>query len=229
MAELADAALLLRRTPYSDTSLICHFLTEKHGRITLMARGARRAKSPFRATLAPLYDLHVNWKSGRTGMGTLVDVQRHEGLLSEARALSGLELLALVSRLYQEGDPEGYTEARQALQLLGERAEKEGLLAASWYLLHISGWIGDLSHCWLCGEAVDAQAEMYWRQAHLCCAGCGGRDIIAPGLRRSIEAIMGQATVCLSERDAASWHRMIGLVLKEHGVRFGCCYNEQEG
>ncbi|HKI61379.1 MAG TPA: recombination protein O N-terminal domain-containing protein, partial [Mariprofundaceae bacterium] len=51
MAELNDAALLLRRIPYSETSLVCHFLTENHGRIVLMARGARRAKSAFRASL----------------------------------------------------------------------------------------------------------------------------------------------------------------------------------
>jgi len=220
MADLADAALLLRRIPYSDTSLICHFLTEHHGRITLMARGARRPKSPFRATLAPLYQLHLNWKSGRTGMGTLVDVQRQEALLPEVKALSGLELLALASQLYQDGDPEGYAETRQALQLLANRDEKAGLLAASWDLLQTSGWIGDLSHCWLCGEPVDEAIGMYWRQAHLCCADCGGGDVIGPGLRKSIAGVMQLATVRLSERDAIVWQKMIELVLREHGVRF---------
>ena len=219
MADLSDAGLLLRRIPYSETSLICHFLTEHHGRIALMARGARRAKSPFRATLAPLYHLQLSWKSGRTGMGTLIDVQRQGGLLEEAKSLSGLELLALASGLYQEGDPEGYPEILQALHLLAERSEKAGLLAASWELLHASGWIGDLCHCWLCGEEVDAEAVMFW-QSHLCCDACGEGDAIGPGLRKSIAGVMNQATVQLSDRDARAWKKMIELVLREHGVRF---------
>ncbi len=220
MADCSDAALLLRRIPYGDTSLICHFLSEHHGRITLMARGARRARSPFRASLAPLHRLHLHWKSGRSGMGVLVDVQRHERLLSEEKSLAGLELLALVSRLYQEGDPEGYEQTQQSLRLLADRAEREGLNAACWHLLHMAGWIGDLGHCWMCGEPADAGVDMFWRQGQLCCAGCGGGTIIAPGLRRGIEGAMRQANVRLSGRDAADWRQMIGLVLREHGVRF---------
>ena len=225
MAELNDAALLLRRIPYSETSLVCHFLTENHGRIVLMARGARRAKSAFRASLAPLHELQVSWKEGRSDMGTLLDVQRHQPLLSESKSLSGLEMLALASRLYQDGDPEGYAQTRHALGLLEARAETEGTHAACWYLLHAAGWIGDLSHCWQCGEPVDGQADMHWHQALLRCAACGAGEPVAPGLRKGIDGVMQQATVRLSRRDAASWQHMIELVLKEHGVRFSANFS----
>jgi len=220
MAELNDAALLLRRIPYSETSLICHFLTEHHGRIVLMARGARRAKSVFRATLAPLYELQLSWRNGRGDMGTLLDAQRHDALLSEAKSLAGLEMLSLASRLYQEGDPEGYLQTRQALSLLEAREEAEGMHAACWHLLHAAGWIGDLTHCWQCGEPVDELADMHWQQGLLRCAACGPGSPVGPGLRKSIDGVMQQATIRLSKRDAASWQNMIELVLKEHGVRF---------
>lgn len=220
MADLSDAALLLRRIPYGDTSLVCHFLTVKHGRVTLMARGARRAKSPFRATLAPLYDLNISWKSGRSGMGTLLDVERHEALLPEDRALGGLEILALASRLYQEGDPEGYLQTREALCLMHERHESEGMRAAVWSLLLAAGWIGDLSHCWRCGEAAEDHADMLWHQGELCCQQCGTGEAVSPGLRKSIVGVMQQAHVRLVSHDSDRWQHMIELVLRKHDVRF---------
>ncbi|MDQ6970363.1 MAG: DNA repair protein RecO [Mariprofundus sp.] len=224
MAEIRDDALLLRRVPFSDTSLICHFLSKEHGRITLMARGARRPKSSFRASLEPLYALQISWKPGRTGMGTLVDVQRGRCLLEPSLSLHGLELLAITSRLFQEGDPHGFDETGQALALLAERGEQQGLCAAVWYLLDVAGWLGNLSHCWHCD--ADAQQMMYWRQAQLLCESCGdnGRNgskgmRVSAGLRKSIEAVLAGGNVRLHAADAACWRDMIRQALQEHGIK----------
>jgi DNA repair protein RecO len=218
MAELRDEALLLRRIPYGDTSLICHFLTEKHGRIALMARGARRPKSPFRASLEPLYALQISWRPGRTGMGMLVDIQRGRCLLKPSFSLDGLELLAIVSRLYQEGDPHGFDETSAALELLAER-KQHGLLAAAWHLLDTAGWLGELSHCWHCGENIEDNASMYWQRAHLLCQSCGSGPVISAGLRKGIHGVLEQVNVRMPAHDVEQWRQMIGLVLKEHGVK----------
>jgi len=209
--------LLLRRIPYSDTSLICHFLTKEHGRVALMSRGARRPKSPFRASLEPLYALQLSWRPGRTGMGTLVDVQRGQSLLESSLALSGLELLAIASRLFQEGDPHGFEETETALALLAERGQSQGLLASVWYLLDVSGWLGDLSHCWHCG--VEVEQAMFWHHAQLVCDGCGKGMRISLGLRKSIVALMSGQSIRLSESDADTWQKMIVMVLREHGIK----------
>jgi DNA repair protein RecO len=218
MAELRDEALLLRRIPYGDTSLICHFLTEKHGRIALMVRGARRPKSPFRASLEPLYTLQISWRPGRTGMGTLVDIQRGHSLLGSSLSLDGLELLAITSRLFQEGDPHGFEETSAALKLLAER-KQHGLLAAVWHILDLAGWLGDLSHCWNCGNKVETGNPMYWKRAHLLCQNCGSGTVISAGLRKGIHGALEHANVRMPAHDNEQWRRMIGLVLKEHGVK----------
>ncbi len=217
MAENSDGALLLRRIPYGDTSLICHFLTEHHGRIALMARGARRPKSAFRASLEPLYALNIVWRSGRSGMGSLVDIQRGQSLLEPSLALQGLELLAITSRLFQEGDPHGFEETKTALALLAERGQSQGLLASVWYLLDVSGWLGDLSHCWHCGAEVgDA---MFWHHAQLVCDGCGKGMRVSVGLRKSIVALMSGQSIRLSGNDVDTWRDMIAMVLREHGIK----------
>jgi len=219
MAEIRDHALLLRCIPYSETSFICHFLTPEHGRISLMAKGARRAKSSFRGALASLHPLSITWREGRTGMGTLTDIHRGLPLLNEAKSLAGLELLSMASGLFQEGDPHGYAELLQAITMLGSRHESEGLCAAAWLLLHEAGWIGDLSHCWHCGEDVDGAQAMHWKSSQLLCLSCGGGDNVSAGLRRSMHGVLQHEHVRLSLGDKMQWARMIGLVLREHGVK----------
>jgi DNA repair protein RecO len=216
MAELQDEALLLRRIPYGDTSLICHFLTAQHGRIALMARGARRPKSPFRASLEPLYALQISWRPGRTGMGTLIDIQRGRCLLEPSLSLDGLELLAITSRLFQEGDPHGFDETNAALMLLGER-KQQGLLVAVWHLLDVAGWLGNLSHCWKCGR--EAEQAMFWQHAHLVCESCGGGMTVSAGLRKSIVGVLSGSNIRLSAGDADTWREMVRTVLKEHGIK----------
>ncbi|TLS65964.1 DNA repair protein RecO [Mariprofundus erugo] len=219
MAELMDQALLLRRIPYSETSLICHFLTPAHGRVTLMARGARGAKSPFRATLAPLYRLHIRWRPGRSGMGTLLDAGRAGMLVDEAYMLDGLQLLAIASQLFQEGDPHGFSELSDAMTLLASRHQDEGLCAAFWLLLDRAGLLGDLLHCWQCGEAVADAALMAWKGAQLICSDCGEGGAVSPGMRKGIAGVMRQGNVRLSARDLQHWRMMIGQVMREHGMK----------
>ncbi|MDX8404937.1 MAG: DNA repair protein RecO [Mariprofundus sp.] len=217
MAEMQGQALLLRRIPFSDTSLICHFLTPEHGRITLMARGARRPKSPFRASLEPLYMLRLSWRPGRTGMGTLVDIQREHCLLDETLSLHGLELLAIASRLFHEGDPQGFDETMAALSLLAGRGQQLGLLASLWYLLDAAGWLGNLSHCWQCGTA--AQQVMFWHQGQLACEACGQGLTVSLGLRKSIEGVLEGRHVRLAAADIACWTDMIARLLQQHGIK----------
>jgi len=54
MSESATG-LILRTRPLTETSLIVHWLTPHLGRIATVARGARRAKSPFQGKLDLFY------------------------------------------------------------------------------------------------------------------------------------------------------------------------------
>ncbi len=219
MAEVEDHALLLRRIPYSDTSLVCHFLTQEHGRIALMARGARRAKSPFRGALEPLYVLNIRWRTGRTGMGTLVDIERGTRLLSEAYDLDGLELCAVASGLFQEGDPHGYRELIEVMAVMRGRPVDSALYCAAWRLLELSGWVSGFEHCWVCGSEVDVTLSMVWHEGHLSCSSCGNGTAISAGMRRGITTHLHQSNVRLSQQDISNWRRMIQDVLRLHGSR----------
>lgn len=220
MAELQDRALLLRRIPYGDTSLIVHLMTEEHGVLSLMAKGARRLKSPFRAALEPLYELTVRWRPGRSGMGNLVDADRHALLLPLAKAGAGLQLVAVAAALHREGDPHGYAELARGLRMLDQRPEDSGLAAAAWQMLIDSGWVGDLEHCWGCGQPLADDAMVSWLAGQLCCEQCCPQGVpIFLGMRRGMKAHLAQGNVRLPPRDVATWRRMIDDVLGRHGLR----------
>ncbi len=196
-----------------------------------MARGARRAKSPFRAALAPLYALDISWRPGRTGMGTLVDIDRREKLLDEGLDLDGLELCAVASGLFQEGDPHGYEEVLEAIGMMQHCPTSSALYVAIWKLLSLSGWVGDFGHCWHCGEAVDEAMAMNWHAYQLACHACGKGMVISAGMRKGITAQFIDSdvgsNVRLSKNDLLCWQRMIQDVLKQHGLKAPSIINEE--
>jgi DNA repair protein RecO (recombination protein O) len=65
-----DRGYVLHSYPYRETSLILQAWTEKHGRLGLVAKGARRPKSPQRAVLVPFQPLALDW-FGRGELRTL--------------------------------------------------------------------------------------------------------------------------------------------------------------
>ncbi len=221
MPELRADALLLRAIPFSDSSLILHLLTDGHGRISLMARGARRNKSPFRAGLMALHQLNIRWRSPRTGnMGTLLEVQRLAPLLPEAKILAGQDLLANAAKLFPDGVSHGYQELSDACSILAQRPEVAGVCAATWKMLETSGWTGDLEHCWHCDEHVQLNIAMYWRQGHLLCRSCAGNQgfRLSAGFRKSISGFMQASYIKLHQEHVTLWQMMIKDTFKTHQI-----------
>jgi len=65
-----DRGYVLHSYPYRETSLILQAWTEKHGRLGLVAKGARRPKSASRIVLVPFQPLALDW-FGRGELRTL--------------------------------------------------------------------------------------------------------------------------------------------------------------
>ncbi|MEZ5564417.1 MAG: DNA repair protein RecO [Gammaproteobacteria bacterium] len=102
---LQDAYILHARS-YQETSQILEVLTVEHGRLGLVARGARRPKSPWRSVLQPFLPVRLSW----VGRGSLYTLRAAESA-SFVAALSGLGLMAafylneLILNFVRRGDP----------------------------------------------------------------------------------------------------------------------------
>ena len=56
-----EPAFVLHSYPYRETSLIIEVFTRNHGRVALVARGARRPRSALRGVLQAFQPLSLAW------------------------------------------------------------------------------------------------------------------------------------------------------------------------
>ena len=61
MNTVSDLALVLHSIAWRETSLIVEVFTRHHGRLGLIAKGARRPRSALRGLLQPFQPLEVRW------------------------------------------------------------------------------------------------------------------------------------------------------------------------
>ncbi len=100
-------AFILHTRAWRETSLLIEAITRDHGRVGLVARGVRSARSRFsRAVLQPLTPLTLSW-SGRGELGTLVAAEPVAASLQASGEilLCALYLNELVARLLPRNDP----------------------------------------------------------------------------------------------------------------------------
>lgn len=77
--DLRTSGIVLRTRPLTETSLIVHWLTPDLGRVATVAKGARRAKSPFRGKLDLFYEAEFSFaRSRRSELHTLREVVLRE-------------------------------------------------------------------------------------------------------------------------------------------------------
>ena len=68
--------LVLRVRPFTETSLIVHWITAEFGRLHTVAKGARRAKSPLRGKLDLFYEADLSFvRSRHSDLHTLREVR----------------------------------------------------------------------------------------------------------------------------------------------------------
>ena len=74
-----EAGYVLHTYPYKETSLIVEAFTRQHGRMSLLARGARRPRSAMRGVLLAFHPLRLGW-SGSAELSNLMQAEWGSGL-----------------------------------------------------------------------------------------------------------------------------------------------------
>ncbi|SDB06096.1 DNA replication and repair protein RecO [Pseudidiomarina indica] len=146
-------AFVLHRWPYQDTSLLLELFTPEHGRFRAIAKGAKRAKSPWRSILQPFIPLQIETR-GRHELQTLVSAEA----LALAFPLQGIALYSafyvneLIQRLTTpyHANEQLFRDYQQTLELLTKVEQVEPILRRfEWQLLchlgHGFDWVLDTS------------------------------------------------------------------------------------
>jgi DNA repair protein RecO (recombination protein O) len=151
-------AWVLHTYPWRETSLIVEVLARDHGRVALVAKGARRPYSQLRGVLMAFQPLLMDW-SGGGEVKTLVRAEWQGGqpLLSGRALLCGYYLNELLVRLSAREDPHPrlFAAYAEAVRALG-RSEPEAPILRRFELalLQDLGYEAGLAHEAGSGEAV---------------------------------------------------------------------------
>ena len=100
-----EPGFILHTYPFKETSVVAEVFTRSHGRMALIARGARRPASALRGLMQPFTPLLVSW-FGKSELKTLHAAEWQGGLTApQGRALMcGFYLNELLLRLLARGD-----------------------------------------------------------------------------------------------------------------------------
>lgn len=101
-----QAAYVLHRRPFSDSSLLVELFSLEQGRQPVVARGARKASKRGRPPLQPFLPIWAAWR-GRGEVATLTDAEPRAAPLEleGERLFCGMYLNELVMKLTPRGEP----------------------------------------------------------------------------------------------------------------------------
>ncbi len=149
---------VLHSFPYKETSLIIDVFTRDHGRIALVAKGAKRPHSKLRGVLQTFQPLALNW-SGKSEMRTLTAAEWVGGLLplEKDALLCGFYLNELLVKFLAKDDPHTAL-FKHYVATLNQLAHGEPapivLRKFERVLLKETGFSGDFTRCTDTGEPV---------------------------------------------------------------------------
>ena len=158
---LKTEAIVLRSIRYGEGDRVLHLYTPHRGRLSAIAKGARKARSRFGGRLEPFFRLHLVLYEGRGDMLTVTSAETaaaHPRLRDDGRALdTAARACDAVARLFEQGDPNPATYHLLAneLALLDRHPDRSGranALAFRLKLLLAAGFAPHLAGCASCGE-----------------------------------------------------------------------------
>jgi DNA repair protein RecO (recombination protein O) len=184
---------VLHSWDWSETSLIVELLTRERGRLTVVARGAKRPTSQLRSVLLPFQRIHV--QLARAGAAEAAEIhllrtaewQGGGPVLPPAALFQGFYVNELLMKLLPRHDAhsvlfEAYRLTLPALAHGDELLAQAGLRAFELVLLRDMGVLPDFTRSTLTQAAV-LPAEAYVLRAEAGLARATGEEPALPGQR----------------------------------------------
>ncbi len=184
-------AIVLRVTDFSETSCVVTLFTRDFGKIGALAKGARRAKSPFESALDVLSVCRIVFiHKSSDSLHLLTEAKLDRRFRSASRNLSrlyaGYYVAELLNELTDVGDPHPdlFVIADQTMQAIdGQGNLAREVLRFELTALRILGHAPSLVECVGCGQVVEHADRIGFGQlaGGVLCATCrvGRRKVVS--------------------------------------------------
>src|SRR5712691_329851 len=182
MSAEKTTGLVIRQADFSESSRVVTFFTRDFGKISVVAKGAKRLKGPFETALDLLAESRLVFlRKSSGGLDILTECQLMARFRPSERNLQclygGYYVAELLSGLTEEYDPHPvlYDEAVTTLRRLTEESDfRWPVLRFEVVTLREIGHLPDFRACLACGRTVaDSTNFVFWvSQGGLLCPNC---------------------------------------------------------
>ncbi len=192
MAICKAEGIVLKSMVYRDTSKIVTLFTKQFGKVNVIAKGARKPKSKFGASLEPLTRSHIVFykKEGRDlytlSEGDVID--SYPGLRGSLLGFSwGSVVLEFLHRTnpFESPNPRLYLLSKRALQMLNEARQSSSFpTLTSAFMIKALGLLGYLPHldrCLVCRKEPEGAIRFSLARGGVCCLSCASPEDLAIG------------------------------------------------
>ncbi len=186
--QIVDKGLVLRETPYKEADVMLTVLTECQGKLSVMARGARRKSSKFSAgvQLLSYSEFTLYESSGRYTLNEAEPIEMFFGIRGDIVKLSLASYFAEVLEQAADEDtinPELLRLGLNSVFAISKTSiEKEKIKAAfELKIAQLSGYTPNLDSCMCCG-ATENLAAFDIQNGGVLCENCnrgGNRSVDA--------------------------------------------------
>lgn len=146
MKQLLTKGIVLSRTDYGEADRIITLLTPEQGKLRLMARGVRKARSRLAGGIELFSTTDITYMNGRGEIGTLISarlIKYYSNIVKDIdRVQLGYELIKMLHRATEDQpEPDYFDLLEQAFQALDD-AKVDASLIRVWFesrLLYLAG------------------------------------------------------------------------------------------
>jgi DNA repair protein RecO (recombination protein O) len=167
MERLTDYAIILRKTPFSEADVMLTLYTQRHGKLRVLAKGARRSSSRLVGHTEPFSVIQgqINTHSKIPLLSQVTIEYSIAGLAEDPVLIQRISLLAeVVDKSFEEGEA---NEAIYALLVEGTLRLRHnyqpmlfiGLLLR---LLGLLGYAPEITTCVVCKTRLEAGGRYGW-------------------------------------------------------------------
>lgn len=193
-------ALILQRTPYSESDWVICLFAECSGKISAITPGARKSKRRYAGGLEPFHSLTVQLRS--PSRGDMFQLQSSEIAHPRHNLVSSLNAMKSAARVFRwlrralapmVADSDAWSLTQTWLDALDNAPPSSSRMADArsaefgLHLLSLLGWALQLERCVRCEKSCPPNRPAYLNLAAggIMCRACGGSGLILDPMLRA--------------------------------------------
>jgi len=162
MQQLKDKAIVLGRIDYAERDRILTLLCKNQGKMSLIAKGTRAAKSKLAGGIELFSESDIQYIKGRGNVGTLTSSRLHQhfGRIIEdiERTMFAYECLRLVGKINQDGSGQECYPLLSTLFAALNDPQSHLVLTKIWFFMQILDYMGTAPELYISQDSKKLQA-----------------------------------------------------------------------